>query len=105
MANFVPPLPEYASRPPDFSSAFSGLRELEKPRLLEKELYRPFVDCVAEVNMCPGFQFVLTPDRQDEGDVSPQKVDAGLYANADAPNDSRPLTSVKVNESQCVILM
>ncbi|KAI0947737.1 hypothetical protein AcW1_009421 [Taiwanofungus camphoratus] len=46
--------------------------------------------CVANANMCPGFQFVLTPDKPDEGDVSLQKVDAGLYVNADAPNDSRP---------------
>lgn len=43
MANFVPPLPENVPHPPDFRNAFSGLRELENPRLLEKDLYQPFV--------------------------------------------------------------
>ncbi|KAI0927318.1 hypothetical protein AcV5_007876 [Taiwanofungus camphoratus] len=86
MANFLPPPSENV---PDFSMAFEGVEELENPQL-ERDLYQPFVDCVARANMCPGFQFVLTPDRADEGDESMQKVDAGLYADADAPHDGRP---------------
>ncbi|KAI0916047.1 hypothetical protein AcW1_009422 [Taiwanofungus camphoratus] len=85
MANFMPQWDDE----PDFRNAFSGVRTFVNPRI-EEDLYQPFVDCVTDSNMCPGFKFVLTPHKPDEGDSSRQKVDAGLYAEADAPTDGRP---------------
>ncbi|KAI0916061.1 hypothetical protein AcV5_003504 [Taiwanofungus camphoratus] len=85
MANFMPQWDDE----PDFRNAFSGVRTFVNPRI-EEDLYQPFVDCVTGSHMCPGFKFVLTPHKPDEGDSSRQKVDAGLYTEADAPTDGKP---------------
>ncbi|KAI0941213.1 hypothetical protein AcV7_002843 [Taiwanofungus camphoratus] len=88
MTEFVPL--HSRRKPPKYKEAFDRVFPQSQVKHVEDDLYRPFIDSVKEAKLCPGYKFVLTPHKADEGDESRQKVDAGLYLQKDAPKDGRP---------------
>ncbi|KAI0947702.1 hypothetical protein AcW1_009399 [Taiwanofungus camphoratus] len=90
MTEFVPLHSRQVRYRPKYQNAFDRVFPQSLVKHVENDLYRPFVDCVKKAKLCPGYKFVLTPHKADEGDESMQKVDAGLYLQKDAPKDGRP---------------
>ncbi|KAI0935014.1 hypothetical protein AcV7_003930 [Taiwanofungus camphoratus] len=90
MTAFVPLHSRQARRRPTYTQAFDSVFKKSEMEHVEKDLSRPFIECVKKAGLCPGYQFILKPSKPDEeGEV--KKAYAGLYLQRDAPKDgSRP---------------